>query len=437
MGLVVARRRALAAATLIAILVSACGGSHNASPPRSSSPLTRPSPRVTSASTTAASTTTRPSVPVAPACHLPLTHDTYDGFHIAVPAGWDLSALQGRIEVKNASETEAVVVVPAVQTNALTPQAFFTSTLHAIAQQVRSTGGTFTVTGATTGSAPASTFDAVASGQRLAGKAGLTVLPLATPLSKSELAYTMYWAPASSLASAEPMLQSVAQCFGPERGTLFSVVKDPVFTYEIPPGWNVADETSDVIDLHHGNDAAVSYALVFPVPQTAGTPQSFIDYVLSRDNITGVTPLVRNGGGQSTEYEEFTGTLNGAKIHGLISGGLPNGVSGSGFVRLALADQPEWNSFTGAMVQMAGFIQHGFTQDLQSIQQVSRQWQNFSGQVANFDDTLNNQQLVQDPTNGKLYEAPYAAFGTGSQGPGYYVDNGLPGGQKLNEVERR
>ena len=33
-----------------------------------------------------------------------------------------------------------------------------------------------------------------------------------------------------------------------------------------------------------------------------------------------------------------------------------------------------------------------FTQDLQELQRVNQQWQDFSGQVADFDDTLNDQQ---------------------------------------------
>ena len=54
--------------------------------------------------------------------------------------------------------------------------------------------------------------------------------------------------------------------------------------------------------------------------------------------------------------------------------------------------------------------QHDFSQDLAEIQNVNREWQDFSGQVANFDDTLNNQQLVQDPSTGTLYEAPYSSY---------------------------
>jgi hypothetical protein len=108
------------------------------------------------------------------------------------------------------------------------------------------------------------------------------------------------------------------------------------------------------------------------------------------------------------------------------------GQSAAGVFRLALAVTGLWDSLNGALVEMAGSIQHDFTQDITDIQEVNRQWQNFSGQVADFDDTLNNQQLVQDPNTGKFYEAPYTSYREGSQGWGYYG----PQDQLLNPVQR-
>ncbi len=431
----VAGWRSIGTLVVGAAALTACGSGHSTvTPTTSRAHVTSPG------NTTNPTRTTAAPVAPTPACHMPLTHDTYDGFHVAVPAGWDVYALQGRVEVKkDASETEAVVVVPALQTNGLTPDAFFTSTFNGVQQQVQSGGGTFTVT-ATTSShgVPERDFTASVGGTTLAGKATVMALPLTTPLSSRELVFAVYWAPAASFASEAPTLQSVAQCFGPEKGSLFSVVRDQVFTYELPPGWTVGDESQNTIDLHHGTDADVSYLLAETLPAQAGSsPQAFIDYVLGQENVTAVNAIATVGGGsQSTEYEEFTGTLSGVPVHGVISGQLSTGVAPSGVIRLALANQDVWNSMTGALVQMAGFIQHDFTQDLQQLQQINRQWQNFSNQVANFDDTLNNQQLVQDPSTGKLYEAPYAAYGDGPRGPGYYLDNGVPGGQLLDEVQR-
>ena len=48
-----------------------------------------------------------------PACSMSLTSDPYDGFHIGVPTGWDLSTLNGSIFVsRNRTSTEVAVVSP-------------------------------------------------------------------------------------------------------------------------------------------------------------------------------------------------------------------------------------------------------------------------------------------------------------------------------------
>ena len=110
-----------------------------------------------------------------------------------------------------------------------------------------------------------------------------------------------------------------------------------------------------------------------------------------------------------------------------------DGATASGVIRLGLANPGLWNSVNGGLLQMMGSIQHNFSGDLQEIAQVNHQWQDFSGQVADFDDTLNSQQLVQDPSNGSLYEASYSSWDpNGPNGPGYY----LPNGQLLNLVQR-
>src|SRR6185312_14707579 len=137
--------------------------------------------------------------------------------------------------------------------------------------------------------------------------------------------------------------------------------------------------------------------------------------------------------GGSIEYEEFTATFQGRPVHGLIYGQATN-VNGfyDGTVRVGLAPVGDWNTVNGAMIQMAGAIQHNFTQDLETINQLNQQWQSFSNQVANFDDTLKNQQLTQDPRTGTFYDAPYDSYDVnGSNGPGYYKDD-----QKLNIINR-
>jgi hypothetical protein len=137
---------------------------------------------------------------------------------------------------------------------------------------------------------------------------------------------------------------------------------------------------------------------------------------------------------QAEEYLEFTAQWAGRSDHGLVFVGTNTSSSGTyGAMRLSTAPTALWNSINGGLVQMMGAIQHKFTQDLQSLQALNQQWQDFSGQVANFDDTLNGQQLVRDPSTGGYYEAPYSSYLVdGPDGPGYY----LPNGQLLDPVAR-
>src|SRR5262249_13606431 len=58
----------------------------------------------------------------------------------------------------------------------------------------------------------------------------------------------------------------------------------------------------------------------------------------------------------------------------------------------------------------------------------------FAQQVVGFDQALNGTDIVQDPTTGQQYEAPYNAYDKGGpQGPGYYKDSPA-GPQKLKIV---
>jgi hypothetical protein len=92
-----------------------------------------------------------------------------------------------------------------------------------------------------------------------------------------------------------------------------------------------------------------------------------------------------------------------------------------GVERIGLATTNLWNSVNGGLIEMMGAVQHSFVQDLADIQRLNQQWQAESAQEANFDDIINGQQLVEDPSTGQLYEAPYSSYDTsGSDGPGYY-----------------
>ena len=76
------------------------------------------------------------------ACPLPLTHDTYDGFHIGVPSGWYLSTLQGAIAVSaSPSGTLGSLLYPALLTKGLTATSFFSSYMRYQQRLVSQEGG--------------------------------------------------------------------------------------------------------------------------------------------------------------------------------------------------------------------------------------------------------------------------------------------------------
>lgn len=431
-------------AVLVALSLAGCGGgsAHSNSASKSGATTTTGSGGVAASTpTTAASGSGQPGK-----CALPLTHDTYDGFHVAVPAGWDLSTLNGQILIENNSQaTEAVLLYPARQSSSLTTANFFTSYLGQLSQQAKSAGHPVTSSPeAPHNGFPVDAISGTEGNQAVQGEATVTQLPLKTDRSNSELVFTAYWAPPSTLSAESSRLAAIASCYGPEPGSLFRVFKDQVFTYMMPPGWTVADESQNNIDLHLGTTADVSYLLIEAASSgEASSAQGLINFVLGKDGFTNVQSVSTVGspsqavqaGTQTNEYEEFTAALNGVADHGLIYATATNAGGGvvSGVVKLALSTSDQWNALNSGLIQMAGAIQHDFTQDLQQIQQVNQEFQNFGGQVENFDDVLNSQQLVQDPTTGHYYEAPYSRYVVDAAGgPGYYLDNG----QKLNEIER-
>jgi hypothetical protein len=375
-------------------------------------------------------------------CNLPLTHDSYDGFHIAVPSGWELLTLRGELEVeKDAAADEAVLLSPAVQTSGLTSAGFFQSQLSNLESQAASEGRTVTITANNSQAAvPSVSFTATVNGQTLDGYATVVTQQFGTQLSPSQLAFVAYWAPASSFTSETPTLSGVAACYGPERASLYHVFQDQAFLYMMPPGWTVANETQDALDLIDGNGDHVTYELVGG--SQFSDPPSLINVFLGGAGIGSVNPLwtqntptqqLQNGAAENSEYEEFTATFQGQSVHGLIFALTDTGTGfNTGVVRIVLASAASWNAVNGALFQMVGAIQHNFTQDLQTMQHLNQQWQNFSNQVANFDDILNNQQLTQDPTTGIYYYAPYDSYeGSGPAGPGYYLND-----QRLNIIPR-
>ncbi len=377
--------------------------------------------------------------PTAVACTLPLTADIYDGFHIGVPEGWDLFTLDGTIVVsRDSTGTEQTVVHPALLTEGQTPAALFATLLDALQKQVVASGGTMTVTATSSANQPPAAKLSIASAQAsVVGEAHLVILPEATAYGSTQGAIVAWWATPTQYAADSATLMQIAACYGPQPGTLFQVMKDQVFTYAIPLGWTVNGETQDAIIIADGNDASAAYIAYQFIPAGNGvnSPDTLLSFALGKLGITvdqtlGTIRLpdqpALGGATQSQEFVEFTGTLNGRALHGLANVlVVPGSAGASGVVRLATSTTALWNSVNSALVHIMGSIQHDWTQDIQSWESASRQFQAFGQQVQGFDYALTGVDLVHDPTTGATFEAPYSSYSkTGPDGPGYYTTAG-------------
>ena len=377
--------------------------------------------------------------PPLPTCTMSATSDPYDGFRIGVPDGWDLFTLNGMIFVsRNPNSTELAVVRPALMSAGETATSFFESALTTLQEQVAGAGLTLTHTSTSSGAQlPAASLSVQSAQGVLTGQARVEILPYATEHGSSIFALLAAWAPDAQFSAESPILAGVLACYGPQPGTLYQVVRDQVFTYAIPVGWQAKNESQDTIDITDGNGAVASYALTLaPLDSGVNSAPTLLTWafgkiglqigaVLSSTRLPQQT--LSTGAVTDSEYVEFTGTLSdGTAVHGMVSVDSTTGPGGTGgVIRLAAVNTNRWNSLNGALIHVMGSVQHNITQDLRQWEQLSRQWQAFGQQVQGFDDALNGVDLVNDPTTGATFEAPYNTYSaSGPDGPGYYSPTG-------------
>ncbi len=381
----------------------------------------------------------RAGAPAASTCSLPLIHDSYDGFHVGVPAGWNLSTINDTILLtKDPSGAEAALVYPAVQTNGLTPARFFAAYSHLLQQSVAAAGGSlsFRMVG-TSGGLPQAAVIERNGRVTVQGRAVVTLLRRQTARGAYLLVFSAYWAPASRLAADAAMLAAIGPCYGPEAGTLYQVYQDQVFAFALPLGWQVTNEGQDNLDLiGDGKRAKVSYlAMVAQSSQVGTTPTSVlnavfspahiqIDRVLSSVNLGSQQTVT--GGQASGERLEFLGRYSNVAIHGLVYVEIAvDGSISSGVLRVAMATRDRWNADNSGLIKVMTSIRHSMAQDNQQYQHLTQQWQHFAQTTQQFDDVLNGVEEVRDPTTGTVYAAPYDSYKVnGPDGPGYYVNDG-------------
>ncbi len=377
-------------------------------------------------------------------CTDPVVHDRYAGFHVGVPTGWFLSSTGGLIVVAKdyTLRTEGVVQTAYVR-KGQSPKAFLAAVLASMSKKdsVRGNALTYRITSPSTAAITGHVGSVGISGQ-----ATVSLLRVQGRIGSELGVVSAYWAPPAQLSAERKKLASVGACYGPEQGTLFRFYHDQAFAYTLPPGWKVGQESSDLLFLNDGPNASANFILEGPFPASQGVTdaQSLLRYSFQKIGLkidtvlataTGPSQTTRSGATQQEVITEFLGRLGSTKLHGLVRViSDTGGGATSGALRIALATPQLWNSLNGALVWVTYGIQHGFGQDLRAIQQAQQQLAGFSKQVAGFDQALNGTDVVQDPTTGIQYEAPYSAYNrTGPNGPGYYA--GSPGKlRKLNVV---
>jgi hypothetical protein len=367
-------------------------------------------------------------------CGDPVVHDRYDGFHVGVPAGWNLSIQGGFIVVqKDPAGTIESVVDPAVLRKGQSPTAFLKAALALLGKGVRQAGSSmsYRLTGART-----ATITGKAGTTPTSGSATVRVVPLRTAHGTAIAVFSAYWAPTGQMGGYKRSLAAVGGCYGPEAGTLFRIFRDQAFTYPLPPGWT-PHEGVDQMFIDDGPDASANYVFAQAIPASDGVTDvgSFLRFMLGKLGVSigtvlasGTTPPQTTTGGGTAQFEQmnFLGTVGSKQVHGIVgatatSGG---GVT-SGAIRLAIATTALWNSVNPALLRVVAGIQHDFTQDDQELLKVQQQIQGFQRQVEGFDQALNGTDIVHDPATGQTYEAPYSAYSkSGPQGAGYYIDQG-------------
>ena len=282
----------------------------------------------TSAQATGQGAATARSLSDGLSCSLPVVHDIYQGFHVGVPGGWDVSTLDGAVSVqKGNSGTEAALVYPAALTSRLTPASFFAAYMRYQQQLVAKEGGSLTFQmQPQPGGLPRASIRLRNKTDDLVGVASVRVLPLRTQFSSTEAVFSAYWAPPARLAADGAALAAIGNCYGPEPASLFQVFRDQNFTYIMPSGWRTLDEGQDNIDLRgYGNRADVSY-LFFGIPAQYNTPSLALAHIFQVDGVTVTSVLstsrrrqqTASGAVQGVEYVEFLGRSAGLVIHGLV-----------------------------------------------------------------------------------------------------------------------
>ena len=190
----------------------------------------------------------------ASSCDLPVVSDSYDGFKVGVPTGWDVSSLQGLVGVTaNAAGTEGALSYRISLTRGVTTQSLFSSFMTY--EQAPANKGRPLLTPSARARSPPARLRSAEAGAVPPGHATVLVLPQRTAVTTRGSVWPLRTGRLKAqLSAAGPTLAQIGRCYQPERADLFQLFRNVgPFMFTMPSGWRGSSLSQDYVQLNGFN----------------------------------------------------------------------------------------------------------------------------------------------------------------------------------------
>lgn len=387
-------------------------------------------------------------------CDLPTVKDNYVGFEIGKPEGWALDSAGGALVVKeDAAGKVLALVYPVMLQSGQGARQLFDNYSKALSATAEAAGGNLDFTSIEeSGSKIEADVGGSFGGASIRGKAKVTE-------DGREGIFAAYWAPEGELDSKEQELSGIVSCYSKERGSPLEQRSGSYFSYVLPPGWKVAGETQNGIDISAPQDAgSVDFGYLVGGVGTTSAEQ-VRDFVMGATGITGLEYSTSQDLGEVTDQlgtqwqlqaTEFEGLFQGSDVHGVITVAAGNTGYGSysTMSSIRIAKKSDWDGLAAALALVQDSIKISSTsnpgagvslpanQPLDDPLTGSYEYRNQVEDRLSQDwqEAIMGYENVESPTTGDQYQAPLNSYDpAGSDGPGYYRELPDGGTERLQE----
>lgn len=405
-----------------------------------------------------------------PNCSLPVVKFDESAFSIGVPNGWIYEVDGGTVSImQDESNTTAAFLYTAKLDQSLSAENFLSLFKEIFNKTVSSAGGTFALD-------EIIADDAAASGVITASLNGVDMTGTML-VDKTEDFVTLksYWAPKQSIATEEPILTEITNCFARQRiidDTMLAAVenKDQPKAEDVPGGfqaydgrffalnkpanYSVTTETDSGIDLTRSDGrAGFSYAYVTGATGSY-TTQSWAEKALpqyakiQQAEISSGRNIASPINGQDVAEFDFSGILNGnTPVNGKITVGIINapyyGIGTryfSAFWGIQVATPEVWPDAKSTLQTLQDSLQItdiGNTRKntllppnrpIESMggSSITSKSSSYSDSLEKsseekWSDAMRGYETVSSPSTGETYDVPQNSWSSyGPEGPGYY-----------------